>query len=121
MATVRRSRTSLEAQPPRFTEEVRANLQAMSEEEIAQRAASDPDNLLLNDSELARLAAIRAVRRARERTGLSQAKFAERYWINPARLRDWEQGRYPPDSVALAYLAVIARDPEAVARALAES
>ena len=66
----------------------------------------------------ARAVAARDVRRARERTGLSQAKFAARYRINPARLRDWEQGRTLPDSVALAYLRVIDREPEAVERAL---
>ena len=32
--------------------------------------------------------------------------------------RDWEQGRCEPDQPARAYLTVIARDPEAVQRAL---
>jgi putative transcriptional regulator len=45
-------------------------------------------------------------------------EFAARYRINVARLRDWEHGRSVPDSVALAYLQVIAREPEAVDRAL---
>ena len=33
-------------------------------------------------------------------------------------LRDWEQGRSQPDQPARAYLAVIARDPEHVRKAL---
>jgi DNA-binding transcriptional regulator YiaG len=35
-------------------------------------------------------------------------------------LRDWEQGRFQPDSVARAYIRVIARETEAVERALSE-
>jgi len=35
---------------------------------------------------------------------LSQEAFAERYHINVARLRDWEQGRSKPDSAARGYL-----------------
>jgi len=33
---------------------------------------------------------------------------------------DWEQGRFQPDSVARAYIRVIARETEAVERALSE-
>jgi putative transcriptional regulator len=33
-------------------------------------------------------------------------------------LRDWEQGRVQPDSAALSYLRVIAREPEITAKAL---
>lgn len=65
-----------------------------------------------------RVEAARAVRRARQRVGLTQAVFADRYGINPARLRDWEQGRFAPDSAALAYMRVIELEPEAVERAL---
>jgi putative transcriptional regulator len=34
-------------------------------------------------------------------------------------LQDWEQGRHAPDPMARAFLTVIAREPEAVRRALA--
>ncbi|MBL0406245.1 helix-turn-helix domain-containing protein [Microvirga aerilata] len=90
----------------------------MTEEEIERNAREDHDNPPASDAELARAAAARAVRRARERTGLSQAKFAERFQINLARLKDWEQGRFMPNTVALAYLKVIETDPKAVARAI---
>jgi putative transcriptional regulator len=58
---------------------------------------------------------VRAIRRA---LGLSQAEFAASYGFGLPRLRDWEQGRSRPDSAARAYLLVIARDHEAVDRAL---
>jgi putative transcriptional regulator len=51
---------------------------------------------------------------------VSQRQFAEAFRINVARLRDLEQGRTQPDSAMLAYLTVIAREPEAVERALQE-
>ena len=54
----------------------------------------------------------------RKRLGLSQAKFAERFGLSPATLRDWEQGRRRPDRTARTLLTVIDRDPEAVTRAL---
>ena len=76
--------------PPKMSKEARARLDAMTYEEITAR------------------------------TGLSQRQFAEVYRINVARLRDLEQGRTQPDSAMLAYLAVIAREPEAVERALRE-
>ena len=59
------------------------------------------------------------VRDARRRSGLTQEAFAARYRIPLGTLRDWEQGRREPDAAALAYLRVIEREPEAVARALA--
>jgi putative transcriptional regulator len=104
--------------PPELTPEQKARLDAMTPEEIERNAIEDPDNPPSTDEELDRGVAARAVRLARERTGLSQSQFAERFHINPARLKDWEQGRYQPDSVALAYLKVIEKDPEAVERAL---
>jgi putative transcriptional regulator len=55
----------------------------------------------------------------RRRLKLSQTAFARRYGFNPARIRDWEQGRSSPDGAVRAYLLVIQREPEAVDRALA--
>jgi putative transcriptional regulator len=59
---------------------------------------------------------VKALRRSLK---LSQAAFARRYGFNPARIRDWEQGRSRPDGAVRAYLLVIQREPEAVERALA--
>ena len=59
------------------------------------------------------------VKEMRKRLKLSQAAFARRYGFNPARIRDWEQGRSRPDGAVRAYLLVIQREPEAVDRALA--
>jgi len=59
------------------------------------------------------------VKRIRTKAGMSQAEFARAFCINPKTLQDWEQGRRKPDATTRAYLAVIARNREAVLEALA--
>ena len=54
----------------------------------------------------------------RRALGLTQQEFAVRFRIPVGTLRDWEQGAAEPDQAARAYLTVIARDPDAVAKAL---
>ncbi len=58
------------------------------------------------------------VKALRKELKLSQADFAARYGFGLARVKDWEQGRSRPDGAIRAYLLVIAREPEAVKRAL---
>jgi putative transcriptional regulator len=58
------------------------------------------------------------VKAMRTKLGMSQAAFARRYGFNPARIRDWEQGRSKPDGAVRAYLLVIQKEPKAVERAL---
>ena len=73
----------------------------------------------LTDADMARMRRtpqIKIVRRALE---LSQQEFSDRYQIPIGTLRDWEQGRCEPDQAAKSYLAVIAKEPEVVALALA--
>lgn len=118
MATRRRLDLS---DPPRLSPATIEGLDALTPEQMDRNAIEDPDNPPLTEEELALVSAMSMVRRARQKTGLSQAKFAHRFRINPARLRDWEQGRFQPDSVALAYLKVIENEPEAVERALART
>jgi len=59
------------------------------------------------------------VRRIRTKAGMSQAEFARAFCINPRTLQEWEQGRRKPDATTRAYLAVIAKNREAVLAALA--
>jgi putative transcriptional regulator len=88
---------------------------AQTDDDIARNVADDPDAApILTDGETA--AAI--ARSVRKRLGLSQAEFAARFHVPVGTLRDWEQNRRQPDAPALAYLRVIAREPEMVAKAL---
>jgi putative transcriptional regulator len=59
------------------------------------------------------------VKRIRIKAGMSQAEFARAFCINPRTLQEWEQGRRKPDATTRAYLAVIAKNREAVLEALA--
>jgi putative transcriptional regulator len=61
----------------------------------------------------------RTIRQIRAKSGLTQNEFAERFHLPVEQLRDWEQGRYVPDSHAMAYLKVIEHSPKAVEAALA--
>jgi putative transcriptional regulator len=59
------------------------------------------------------------VRRIRTKARMSQSEFARAFCINPRTLQEWEQGRRKPDATTRAYLAVIAKNREAVLDALA--
>jgi putative transcriptional regulator len=59
------------------------------------------------------------VKRIRTGARMSQAQFARAFCINPRTLQEWEQGRRKPDATTRAYLAVIAKNREAVLDALA--
>jgi putative transcriptional regulator len=59
------------------------------------------------------------VKRVRTKTGMSQAEFARAFCLNPRTLQEWEQGRRKPDATTRGYLAVIAKNREAVLAALA--
>jgi putative transcriptional regulator len=58
------------------------------------------------------------VRAIRGRLGLTQRQFAERFGFNLNTLRHWEQERRVPEGPTRAYLTVIAREPQAVQKAL---
>jgi putative transcriptional regulator len=55
----------------------------------------------------------------RKRLRLSQDKFARRFGLSAATVRDWEQKRRRPDRIAVNLLKVIDHAPETVERALA--
>lgn len=58
------------------------------------------------------------VKAIREKIALSQAEFAKLFGLSKRTLEHWEHGRRVPSGPARAFLAVIAREPEAVRRAL---
>ncbi len=58
------------------------------------------------------------VKAVRERSGLSQVQFADRFGFNARTLQEWEQGRSQPENAMRAYLKVIDRNAPAVEQAL---
>lgn len=57
----------------------------------------------------------------RKALNLSQNRFAARFGLSAATVRDWEQGRRQPDTSANNYLLVIKYAPEVVERALSNA
>jgi putative transcriptional regulator len=78
----------------------------------------DPDNRPLTDADLKRMNRTPQVKIIRRALKLTQEEFAAQFHIPIGTLRDWEQDRNAPDKAAQAYLRVIAKDPDAVRRAL---
>jgi putative transcriptional regulator len=91
---------------------------AMTDEEIHAAAMADPDARPMTEEEWNAAPRVPRTITIRRALKLSQEEFAARYHIPPGTLRDWEHGRCEPDAAARAYLRVIAREPELVARAL---
>ena len=61
----------------------------------------------------------RLIRKTRTGLGLSQTEFAERFRVPVGTLRDWEQARATAPDFAIAYVKVIGRHPDLVAKAVA--
>jgi putative transcriptional regulator len=93
----------------------------MTDTEKRSAALSDPDNRPLTEADVRRMKRTPRAKIIRRTLGLSQEEFAARYHIPIGTLRDWEQGRVEPDQAARAYLTVIAREPDAVRKALSPS
>ena len=91
---------------------------AMSEEERHQAALSDPECPPATAAQLARARRVPTVRALRKKLNMTQEEFAARFHLPLGTIRDWEQGAHRPDKAAQVLLTVIAKDPDAVARAL---
>ncbi|WP_159918334.1 DNA-binding transcriptional regulator [Pantoea sp. 18069] len=52
------------------------------------------------------------VRQARQKSGLTQAAFADRIATPISTLRDWEQGRFTPPGAVACLLRLIVKHPE---------
>jgi putative transcriptional regulator len=89
-------------------------LRAMADDEIDQAIGDDPDTAPLTEAEGMAL----RLQSIRKRMNLSQSRFADRFHIPVATLRDWEQARRQPDAAVWAYIQVIDHEPDAVLRAL---
>ncbi len=94
-------------------------INAMTEEEIEANALADPDSAPETEEEIAAAWGEHYLREARGKLHMTQAQFSASFHIPLGTLRDWERGASVPDASARTLLRVIAREPEAVLRALA--
>lgn len=91
---------------------------AMSEEDRHQAAVHDPDCPPATAAQLARARRVPSIRALRKKLNLTQQQFSVRFHLPLGTIRDWEQGTHRPDKAAQVLLTIIAKDPDAVARAL---
>jgi putative transcriptional regulator len=98
------------------------------EEAIARQAAEDSDTApVLTPEELLAIGRrvatdeVEDVRALRIRLGLSQEAFAARFGFSVATIRQYESRRRMPTGPVRTLLRVIAREPDAVARALTDN
>lgn len=89
-----------------------SSVDAMGQDEIERHASQDEAEAVAD--------AAAAVRRTRERAGLSEAGFAARIGVSRSTIRDWEAGRRLPRGPARALLRIIDRAPRTALRALDE-
>jgi putative transcriptional regulator len=61
-----------------------------------------------------RVTMLPSVAAIREKTGLSQVRFAELLGVSVRTLQEWEQGRRAPSGAARTLLQVATRDPKAL-------
>lgn len=96
-----------------------AKVDGLSDEEIEAAALSDPDAQPLSDEALARAREGPPPRVVRHRLRLSREEFCSRYQIPLDTLISWETRQTDPGPVVRAYMKLIMKDPEGVARTLA--
>ena len=65
----------------------------------------------LKRGEHGRVTTVPSVATVRERTGLSQPRFAELLGVSVRTLQEWEQGRRAPSGAARALLLIAAKNP----------
>jgi putative transcriptional regulator len=95
-----------------------SRLDAMTKKQRHAAALADPDAQPIREEDLPRMPRVPQVSVIRRALKLSQQEFAARFHIPIGTVRDWEQRRKEPDAAAKAFLRVIAREPEAVRKAL---
>ena len=68
----------------------------------------------LKRGEHGRIINVPSVASVREKTGLSQARFAELLGVSVRTLQEWEQGRRAPSGAARTLLLIAAKNPRAL-------
>lgn len=93
-----------------------AEFDALTDEQVAEVVARDPDAAPTTPEQLARMRRISPARFVRQKLGMSQKRFAQSYGIPLETLMKWERHELQPSVVELAYLQAIERNPDIVRR-----
>ena len=87
-------------------------LDALTDEEITAAALADPDTQPISPERLAEARPPSVAKRVRHKLRKSREAFCEAYAIPLATLTAWERHEAMPTPAELAYLHLIAREPE---------
>jgi len=68
----------------------------------------------LKRGERGRVVTVPSVAAVRQKTGLSQSRFAELLGVSVRTLQEWEQGRRAPSGAARTLLLIAAKNPQAL-------
>jgi len=68
----------------------------------------------INRGEHGRITNVPSVTSIRERTGLSQSRFAQLLGVSVRTLQEWEQGRRTPSGAARTLLLIAQKNPKAL-------
>jgi putative transcriptional regulator len=96
-------------------------IKAMTEEDVQAAAFADSDNSPLTEEQFTQFEGAPKGKAIREKLHLTQQQFTDISGLSLSVVRDWEQGRFVPDRAARTLLKVMARNPEAVKKALPRS
>jgi putative transcriptional regulator len=107
-----RTLKQIRASRPRIN---RAKMQATSETDIERQMVEDGQK---PGTEPGGFVTTYPAGTVRKQLGMTQEAFAEALSIPVATIRNWEQGRTRPDPAAQSLLRAVARDPDAVLKAL---
>jgi putative transcriptional regulator len=90
----------------------------ISQAEIEQQAALEKQRLGIRDEILHTRPVFKCpdIRQLRERLGLSQNQFADRYALSRRTLQQWEQKRSEPDQPTCVFLKAIEKEPDLMAQ-----
>lgn len=68
----------------------------------------------IKQGEIGRAIQVPSISETREKTGLSQSRFAELLGVSVRTLQNWEQGRRRPSGAARTLLLIAAKNPKAL-------
>jgi putative transcriptional regulator len=108
-----------------------AALDAMTDEQIAEQIAADPDvapdltaervkRVFIAHQRTDNVHISKVVRLLRRSLGMSQAEFASAYHLPIRTLQNWEQGMRKPDPATIALIKLIVYEPRRVRKILAD-
>ena len=88
--------------------------EALTDEEVAEAVARDPDAVPTTPESLARMRRVSPARFIRRKLSMTPESFAEAFGIPLETLHAWERHEAEPSAVEFAYLRAIERNPDGV-------